>query len=430
MDCRSSERRFEETMTYKKLMFLFLFTLPLLTSCYDKIELEQQSYVVALGIDKGEDEGSYTFSFQIANPEVGSTMATAGSSEEPEETVSILGSDIITATSLANSFVTKKIMLDHMKIIVVSEEVARSEDFIRVIQSASRIPQIRGSVQIIVSKEGASQFLEKNKPTMETRPHKYFQYMLQRAQQTGIIPDADIHRFFQITEGDADLFLAIYATTTKEENKTNKKGDHDYLAGQIPKQGGNPTQFMGSAVFKEGMMIDTLTGEDTRLCNILDKTVDMDELFMSFPDPVKPTYQVGFNYAQSSEPKVSIDSDNKANHASIDVVVPFELEIIAIPSMVDYALNQDDQNQLIQKFERTIEAKTNQLITKSQETYGSDPFYWSLYIRKFFKDVPAYEKGDWNKKIYPNAAIHVDYQLKRLTFGKMINDSKIDEVRD
>ncbi|WP_112179061.1 MULTISPECIES: Ger(x)C family spore germination protein [Paraliobacillus] len=410
---------------YIPVIFLLLL---ILTGCYDRIELEQQSYVIAVGIDKGEETGTFSFTFQLANPEVGATLS-AGSDEEPQETVTITGSDIITATNTANSFITKKITLDQTKVIIISEELARSKDFIRVIQTAARTPQIRRSVQLIVSKENASDFLNNNEPKTETRPHKYYQYMLNRASQTGIIPDANLHRFFQITEGDADLFLAIYATTEISEPKESGSED-EYIAGQVPQQGGSKTQFMGSAVFKEGQMIDILDGQDTRICNILDKTIEMEELLATYPDPIKPEYQVSANYSQKSVPLVNVSYDKKNNHAKIDVTIPFEIEIIAIPSLVDYAQNNKYNQKLRESIEQSIEEKTTKLVKKSQEEYGSDPFYWSIYIRRYFKDIPAYEEADWNKVIYPNASITINYKLKRLEFGKMLKDSKLNEVRD
>lgn len=409
-------------------LVLFCLSLLTLTGCSDRIELEQQSYVIAIGIDKGEQKGTFSFTFQIANPEVGATLST-GSEGEADETVTITGSDIVTTTNTANSFVTKKITLDQTKVIVISEELARSNDFIRVIQSASRTPQLRRGVQLIVSKENASDFLNNNDPKLETRPHKYYQYMINRATQTGIIPHADLHRFFQITEGDADLFLGIYATTEKTEPKEHGSED-EYIAGQLPKKGGNKTQFMGSTVFKEGKMIDVISGQETRICNILDNTLDMDELLSTYPDPIDPDYQIAANYSQKSDPTIDITYNKKNNHAKINVTVPFEIELIAIPSLIDYAQNKQNQDELRKSIEQYNEKNANNIVQKSQEEYGSDPFYWSLYIRKFFKDIPAYEKADWNRKIFPNADITVNFELKRLEFGKMLNDSNLNEVRD
>lgn len=403
-------------------------TLLLLSGCYDKKELEQQAYVIAIGVDKTDEKGLYKFTFQIANPEVGSAIVGGGSQEDPKETVSITGSDILTATNTANSFVSREITLDHTRVLVTSEKLARSGDFIRIMQTTARTTQIRRGVQIIVSKEKASEFLNNTNPKMETRPHKYYQLILSRAKETGIIPEADIHRFFQLTEGDADLFLAIYATTESGEEKKDGYEDQ-YTAGQLPKEGGNNTQFMGSAVFKEGVMIDTLDGQSTRLVHVLDPTLEMDDLLSTYPDPIKEEYRIGADYSQKSGPTINIDY-KPGETTKIDVHIPFQIEVIAIPSLVDYAQNEDNKKKLRKSIEENLEKKANELIKKTQEVYKAEPFYWSLYIRNQFRTIEQFENADWNKKIYPNAKISINFDMERLEFGKMLSDSNLTEVRD
>ncbi|WP_058309212.1 Ger(x)C family spore germination protein [Gracilibacillus massiliensis] len=413
----------------RRIIVFFIFTL-LLSGCFDRIELEQQSYVIAIGIDSTEQKGVYSFTYQIANPEVGSASVQSGPDEPPTEIVTVNGADILSATYTANSFVSKKITLDHTKIIVISEELAQSEDFMRVIQSASRTPQIRRSVQMLVSKEKATDFINNNKPIMEKRPHKYYQFMLNRAVQTGIIPEATIHRFFQITEGDADLFLAIYATTEQSDQKKNTEGFEDkYIAGEIPQIGGSPTQFMGSAVFKEGQMIDIINGEETRLAQMLDRTLDMEDYVATIPDPKMPEYRISYDYSQKKEPIIKMNY-YKNKPTEIDVNISFQVEVIAIPSLIKYSQNQEDQQALEEAIVQRLEEKTNALIKKTQEIYKSDAFYWSLYVRKHFKDIKEYEDADWHKNIYPNAKINVTYEMDKLEFGKMINDSNLGDVRD
>ncbi|WP_163539657.1 Ger(x)C family spore germination protein [Gracilibacillus sp. YIM 98692] len=414
-------------MNLLKALF-FLIPLLLLFGCYDRIELEQQSYVMAIGIDTTDQENQYLFTFEIANPEVGSATAQGGEGEPPAEIVSVIGTDILTATYTANSVVAKKITLDHTKIIVASEEIARSDKFLSVIQSASRSPQIRRAVELVVSKEPAEDFIRNNEPTMEKRPHKFYNFMLSRAAQTGIIPQATLHRFFQITEGDADVFLAVYATT--EQSKEKERGYEDnYIAGEIPQIGGSPTQFMGSAVFKEGKMIDILNGEETRFAHILDKTHDMDTFLATIPDPLQPEYRVSYNYAQKNKPQINIDYQ-KGKTAKIKVDVEYQVEIIGIQSLINYSQIQKYRKILKENITNRLEEKAKQLVKKSQEQYSTDPFYWSLYVRKHFKDVPSYEEADWNKNIYPNAEVEITFKLDKLEFGKMFDDSNVSEVRD
>ncbi|WP_077623854.1 Ger(x)C family spore germination protein [Sediminibacillus massiliensis] len=413
----------------KKILLLLVIPF-ILSGCFDRIEIEEQSYVIAIGVDKADEQGKYKITFQSANPEVGSALTGSGAQEEPRETVTLEGSDLLTAKDTANSVITKQLALDHTKVIVVSEDLARSGEFIRVIQAVTRTTELRRSVQIIVSKENASDFLNNNKPLMETRPHKYYQYMLNRARETGIIPEADAHRFFQITEGDADAFLAIYATTEKEQRNNKEKGHEDeYTAGQVPIEGGNPTEFMGAAVFKEGTMIDTLTGQETRIANVLDDTMDMEAYFATYPDPKNEKYRIAATFSKERDTKVEIDY-KKGQSTKINVTVPFTLEVVAIPSLIDYSTNQAERTMLQKHLSKILDDAADSLVKKTQEEYGTDPFYWSLYIRKYFKTVKEFEEADWNNKIYPNADIDVNFELKQLYFGKMINDSNLDEVRD
>src|SRR5690606_6163116 len=107
VDCLEKRR----IKNMKKYWLLMLFIL-LLSGCYDRIELEQQAYIIIIGVDKTDREGIYEYTFQIANPEVG-TSANGGSSEPATEIVSVEGGDILSATNTANAFVAKRMTLDH-----------------------------------------------------------------------------------------------------------------------------------------------------------------------------------------------------------------------------------------------------------------------------------------------------------------------------
>ncbi|WP_440897353.1 Ger(x)C family spore germination protein [Amphibacillus sp. Q70] len=399
----------------------------ILSGCEDMIEVEQESFVIAIGMDQTDQDGIYQFTFQIANPNMANYGQDGGESES-DEIITVQGSDIRTAKDKADAIVTKKVSLDHTAIFVISEELARSEEFLRIIQPASRTTHMRHDIQIIVSKEKAELFLNNNNPSLEQKPYKYFQYKIEQTSEAGIIPDADLHRFLQITEGDADLFLAIYATTIHEEEEEEK--EDQYIAGELLQRGGNDTQFLGSAVFKEGIMIDILTGQETRLANLLDKTIELDELLTTYQDPINPEYYISGNYIQNSEPKIDIEYDAERNHATIDVTVFFEFEILAMPSLVNYADNEKYRKILIRELEDYTTQLTEKFIKKTQEEYKGEPFYWSLFIRKHFKDVPSYEKADWMNHIYPNADINIKFKLTRLQFGKTLTDTNLDEVRD
>ena len=64
------------------------------------------------------------------------------------------------------------------------------------------------------------------------------------------------------------------------------------MAGQLNATGEiDPTQFIGSAVFKNGVMIGKLNGQDTRIVNILDDTTNINSTRMNL-DPFSDNQMV------------------------------------------------------------------------------------------------------------------------------------------
>ncbi|WP_255220322.1 Ger(x)C family spore germination protein [Terribacillus saccharophilus] len=412
----------------KLLIFMLLLqTAVLLSGCFDRKELEEQAYVISIGVDKTESEDVFRFTFEIANPEVGSTFSGPSTPEPAQEVVSVLGTDFLSATSAANVSVAKEISLDQVRVVIVSEKLARSKKFIHLMQTAPSIIDLKLNAQLVISKEKAEEFIRTNKPKLESRPHKYFQYMLDRAKETGVIPEAPLVRFFQITEGDADLFLAPFATT-KKDPKEEYGAEDNYKAGEVNIKGGNSTQFIGSAVFKEGQMIDILTGEETRFSLMLDTTLPQQDIIANYTDPLRPGFDLAAR-VQADKVKVKIDY-KPTGKTNIDVYVSMHMNIFAVPSTQNYMINSKNRNILHASLQKQLQEEGEKFIKKTQEKYKLEPFYWSLHIRSKFLTIKDYEKADWANKIYPNANVRLHVKVRSLEFGKLLRESDLRKVRD
>ena len=89
---------------------------------YSKQDINDLAYVVALGVDVGENN-DLKISFQLSIPSQNSSEGGSGSS--PDTTIDTLEcSSIESGVSLANGYVSKKINLSHCKVLVISEEIA------------------------------------------------------------------------------------------------------------------------------------------------------------------------------------------------------------------------------------------------------------------------------------------------------------------
>ncbi|GGA87563.1 Ger(x)C family spore germination protein [Ornithinibacillus halotolerans] len=411
------------------LLIMLLSLLFLLAGCWDQRESEEQAYVIAIGLDKAEeDEQRVKVSYLIANPEAGSAAQGGNTDEPPREIISFIADDFVTSRNLANVVIAKQVTYDILKLIIVSEEFARDEKFIRWIYDATKEMEIRRDTKFLITKESTATFLQNNQPRLETRPHRYFDLMFERGKETGMLPPSDLNTFFRITEADADLYLGIYGTTEKSD-KTRKGTEIDQIvAGEFDYEGEtNPTQFAGSAVFKEGKMIDTLTIEETQLAFLLNPTLDAQQILATFPDPFDENYRVTTKVMLDG--KVDVKMKLKKDPPQIDVIVPLLIEVLSNHSMTDYQLNPEKKVELKNQFKKVLQEKIDALVTKTQEEYETEPFGWSTIARKKFLTIPQWVEFDW-MKTYPDMKIDVSVDIKLGKFGRQGDLPSFEEVRD
>jgi spore germination protein KC len=405
----------------------------LLTGCWDRKELEQMSYTTAIGLDIPEgvnlkEMQAVDVTFQFSNPKLNIKGATGQEDKGERNIITLTAPDFITAKNMANSFVTRQISFSHAKTIVVSEELAKSDMFFRFIGTALKEREVRRETSIIVSEGRASEFIRKNKPEMMIRPHKYYQFIIDRSVETGLVPEATINRLFAITDGDADLFLAISGSVSEKREGSSFQEEDQYIAGSVPKKGGNPVQLIGSAVFKEGKMIGKLTGEETRVSLLLDNTSRIEDMFVSFNDPIERNYKIAVRVKKKTATDINIKL--RKGPPKISVKVPLEVELLSVPSMVDYAGDMKKQMILKKWIAKEIENNMIALVEKTQKVFKSEPFYWSLAVRPLFSTTKEYEEWDWTNKNYPFADITIDVQVDIIGFGKQLKESEMEKVKD
>jgi len=404
----------KKTGTVCKLV-MFLLIVCLLTGCWDKEELEDKAYVIGMGIDHSNHYGKIKVTMLLANPEVGSMQGGGGSTEKPREIITFAANDFIAAKGTANAIISRNISYELIKIFVVSEEYAKDPNFLRTFSDVLKDKEIRLDSYLAVSKEKASEFFLKNHPKMETRPHKYFQYMVNHGIENGLIPDSTLFRFFNTTYRETENFLAMYVSAEKDKNPKVQSED-EYMASQVNATGElDDTQFIGSAVFRNGKMIGKLNGQETRTVNILDDTTNIKDVLIDLPDPFsnnKKQFAIRVLKTKSNKVKMNV----KSARLKIDIKVPLKIEIMSNPSMVNFAKKK---NQQIVKKQITNHLKNvnERFFKKTQTKLKGVPYPLSMYARRYFGTIQEYKKFNWRKS-YLNADIHVHTSIQIFDYGK------------
>lgn len=405
------------------LLFLFL------SGCWDRSEVERESYVIAIGLDENEQKGKVNVTYLIANAEVG-TALTVQSEEDPVEMITVRASGLISARNIANAVVSREISYDLLRVILVSEELAKQENFIRLIYGAMKDKDIRRNTYLVVTKEKTSEFFAKNDPKMETRPHKFYQYMIERGSQTGLIPPSELHHFFRITEEDANAFLAIYATTTQDEkaNEEHRENELDFLAGDVKLKGRtNASQFMGSAVLLEGKMIGTLTGQETRVAMMLNGRVKIPDILTTLTDPFNEKFQLTLRLNKYEKNKIKMNLEK--DRPRIDLTIPLVVDVLTDYSMTNYADDQEKVEKLRRSLEKQLEERVMDVVEKTQNELKAEPFGWSINARKQFLTLREYMDFDW-MKTYPEMEVNVDVEIHFGEFGRQPELPGLQGIKD
>ncbi|KNY28972.1 Ger(x)C family spore germination protein [Pseudobacteroides cellulosolvens] len=413
-----------QSIDFLKVVKGFLLSISLMfivTGCWDSIEVEQSAFVSVIGLDKlGSDKIEITY--LISNPQGGGFSNVVGSSqkEPPAEIITLKVPDILSARDLLGASVTRQITFTHTKTLVVSEELARSGLFLSNIEAALRDREIRRDMFLVVSKEKASEFIRGNDPKLETRPHKFYEFMSERWKDTALVPLSTMHTLLERTEGKAGLFLNIYGTTQKF-NANEAANEDEYLASEINKSGGNPIQMIGSAVFKDGKMIGTLNGEETRLSQLLRPNFQIPSLLSTYQDPLNKDYRISVRIIKEEDTKVKIVT--QGDYPKLDIKVSVLFDILAVPSGIDYIKNFENQQLLESYVSKAISEKAEKLVEKTQEEFGGDPFMWSTAVRKKLSTWDEYERYNWMGK-YPQAQVSVRFEAKIRRLGKQGSPSE------
>lgn len=410
-------------MKTRKILAFFIATLILIfcNGCKDRLELEEQAYVSAIGIDKGKNE-NLSITFQITNVRYGNGgQNAAGTNEKKNETVTFESPDLVAAVNLANTNVARRISLAHARILIVGEEYARSPQFFHQIESALREKEYRRGMNLIISREKASEFLMENSPNLEARTSKYFDFMYDRWQDTGIAPASDLNKFMQRTEDDSSLYLAGYITAKKYQPK-EAGYEANYFPGQVDIEGGNPTQMIGAAVFKKGKMIGAITGEENEINVLLRPALDVRSMFFTFEDPIEKKYRISARILNLRKNKWKMDL--KGEYPKIDVMAPVEVDILQIPSFIKYVEDPEKQKILKEAIKKQFEEKANRLVNKTQQEFKGEPFLWGeRVIRSKFLTYQEYKDYRWMEK-YPKAQVTVHFNVKIRGFGKQMNPTE------
>jgi spore germination protein KC len=135
-----------------RIIFLaILLPIPLLAGCWNQEELTNLAIVMAMGIDKADDNQGYTITLEIVNPGNAAPMAMGGGQGAPVAVYKNTGRTVFEAGRRASKEISRLIYYAHTSALVISEQVAK-EGIFDILDVLDRDPVFRTTTQVFIAR--------------------------------------------------------------------------------------------------------------------------------------------------------------------------------------------------------------------------------------------------------------------------------------
>ncbi len=396
--------------------------------CWSSNEPDNLAYVLAIGLDRGE-QNRVRVTYLIANPAVISGQASSG---EKSVVTTVEGPSFYATLNMANTYVGRRLTIIHSKLLLFSEEMARSGLVGNFAPAMGTWRELRGMMYMAVVAGKAADAIEAIKPLLETNPAKYIELVTDSGKHTGYVPPIQlVPDFYSTMSLDGIEPIAILLGPNRNQlegaesqgqnsgsdgpdgqsagSKTDFINAGAYVPWTLPRSGGVEYGGMGAAVFRSATMVGIMNGAEVRAWMVLRGKFVTGVL--AIPDPLQPEASVVIDLTEGREPEIKVRLERGKPIISIHTTL--EGDISGVQSTIDY-MHPDKQPILEEAVRGFIEQSHLALIKKSQEEWRSDVFGFGLRARRLYLTQDQWKEAHWDK-LYPEAKIAVtaEFHLRR-----------------
>ncbi|MRH42062.1 Ger(x)C family spore germination protein [Aquibacillus halophilus] len=372
----------------KILKIIIIFSLLIMSGCWDRKELNELAILTGLAIDKEDDE--YKVTAQVLNP--GEIAGKAQSTRVAVSTYEATGKSVFEALRALTITSPRKLYLSHLKLVVLGEELAtqgigQSLDFL------SRDHELRTDFFILISKENdASSILKILTPIDKIPTSKIFDSI--ESSEENWAPTKGVHLHDLIaklsSESDNPVLTGVYV-----------EGDIDF-GGSVEnvERINSPSvislDYLG--IFKEDKLVGWLNKNESKAFNYI-------------MDNVKNTVGVekceGGNvtleiYETNTEVKVVEDN----GLPKITVKVESDVSIGEVRCK-ENILGEEKLKELAEKLDKQTREVLNEGLITAKELQ-TDIFGFGEQIRKQNPKLWNKVKENWNEEGF----VHLDVQIE------------------
>ncbi len=378
-----------------KSVLLAMLLVAALSGCSAAQQPENQAYAISLCADHAE-AGKLLIGVTV--PISGGGGKDGGSSPEYGQIYATTGS-FSAAMEVIQSTTPFALNLSQLQSIIVSRELAQSQDFETFVQDIMSTNHLFSSTEIIVCQGSAQKFMENEKPQisgllsleLET---SYEHYALQGYVPTSKLSDV----YYQGTSIYGDPICMLAATVDESTPKSGGSGEAkqtaaasdetlgDVLPQDMPVISIGKNRYLGAALLKSKRMVGELDGEQTRWVKVLSGNLTSFSLIVD-GSPMRIKIH--------GRPKIRVDASADAPKITVDLwIQPIPLR--ELPEL----------DRITRKIEKDIQSMLDII-----QPLGVDPVGFAETAAMKFLTVDDFQRYNWSER-FKSAEIEINVQTR------------------
>ena len=355
---------------FKKSMALLLAlaACALLSGCTQSLDVENQAYVLVMGVDEAVNEG---IQLTIRYPRIsgGGSNSEAGSAGGDYGALSISAGSYEAALEKLDWAVGRSLNLSQLKLVVISEDMARSGEARQLLCDIAQTERLFNAAYVAICDSSAADFVNAIEQNIGSRLSMELNAMFEMYTRRGYVPNeklADI--YYQTISVYSDPMAAYARLAQKTEDGTRI----DPPAQTVNAVESNiQTRYLGAALLRDGRVVGLLDAEEMTLTALLRNDTKYFE-YLSQHQIIRLTPSVPVQIHVHCGPEIT----------EIDVHVQLETAVTErIP----------DKAQL----EAQLTADIEKLIARAQQL-GVEPFGFAEYAAAHFPTLQSWMAYDWH----------------------------------
>lgn len=343
----------------------------LLGGCRLSGELENQAYVLVMGIDR---VGDGRLAITVRVPKVGRDAPSKGADDKDESpylTFRATGTGWNDALEALQRATPRQMNLSHIELLVVSASLAAETEFPALMRRIARTPHLYTTARLAICESQAGTFVAAGETVIGTRMSAEIRAMLKHYAENGYIPNSSFAGVCYEADSIYSDPVAIWCALKESEEPAAA-----WESASPMKQ-----SFSGAALFREGILSGSLAAEETRLLGLIRGEI------VSFPA----------QYGGARYDLIPATHGNRSviwQDGGIRLRVHVRLHALEDVCAEDTARMQSD-----------IALNIQSLILRCQRL-GCDPFGFAEAAAGHFLTVPEWLAFDWQSH-YADAPVEV-----------------------